>query len=386
MNSARSLTDLRAATSMRLRARREEINRAVIQRALAVAPPTGLEDSGYLEELRGTITRAVEHAFEAIELGEERLGPTPTVISLQASAAARSKVGLEVVLRRYASGYSTLTDFLHQEVRALDGDFHYPALQRELTGLFDRLVAEVSEAYVRGEEKAVPSSRQRRLERVRRLLAGDFVVTSGLDYDFAVWHQALIARHHDGAEVLRGLAATLDRRLLLVEVDDTTSWAWFGGRSPFEPEELRRIANYDWPNAAVVASGTPSRGIGGWQLTHRRASRALSVAARSPTPFATYEEVAMQAAILSDADLVEYLEESILAPLSDTRDGGEALRNTLRIYFELGHSVSSTASALRISRQTVAARLRAVEGALGRTINACRLELEAALTIEAVYK
>src|ERR1700753_314694 len=208
VDRGRRFTELRGATAERLRDRGEEIHEAVIHRACSVAPPSGKEAPGYVAALRGAIPAAVEHAFHAIEVGEERIGPTPAAIYIQASASARSNVGLEVVMRRYASGYATISDFLHQAVRAqgessLQG---YPALQRDLTALFDRFVAEVSETYRREEGHAVPSPRQRRLERVRRLLAGDLVDPGGLDYPMEGTHLAVIVSGPDPEEAVGTLA------------------------------------------------------------------------------------------------------------------------------------------------------------------------------------
>jgi hypothetical protein len=385
VNSRRSLPELRTAASARLRDRRVEINRTVAHRALSTAPPTGSEQSGYLEELRGTIALAVDYAFGAVEQGIDRVGPMPSAVPTQAESAARSQVGLEVVLQRYASGYSTLTDFLYQEVRTLGGDLHYPALQRELTALFDRLVVEVSESYRRAESRAMPSSsRARRLERVRKLLAGELLDAAELDYDLGGWHLALVGRHLGDLEILHPLGTALDRRVLAVEVDETIAWAWLGGRRPFGPDELKQIATHQWPDEALVASGSSAHGIGGWRLTHRQASKAIGVAARQPKLFTAYDQVALSAAILEDEDLVNYLEDSVLTPLSGAGGRGDILRDTVRTYLASGDNVSSAASALGVSRQTVTLRLRDVEEKLSRTISSYRTEIEVALTIDAL--
>jgi hypothetical protein len=76
------------------------------------------------------------------------------------------------------------------------------------------------------------------------------------------------------------------------------------------------------------------------------------VALRRPKPFTAYDEVALSAAILRDEDLVTYLRDVFLAPLSCSRVGGDALQDTLRAYFESGRNVSSAASVLGVSRQT----------------------------------
>jgi hypothetical protein len=383
MNSRRSLPEVRTMVSARLRERRVEVTRAVIQRALSLAPPTGREEVGYLQELRDAIGQVVDYAIDAIELGQDRLGATPPAVYLQAMSAVRNEVGLDVVLRRYASGYGTLTDFLFDEARNSNGDSHYPDLQRELTALFDRLVNTVSETYKRAESELVPSSsKSQRIEKVRGLLSGDLLEPEGLGYELAYWHLGLAIRHLGEADVLRRLAAELDRQVLIVEVDEVSAWAWLGGRRPFSQSEEERIQSRPWPQETTVGSGAPADGPQGWRLTHRQAVKALAIGARLSRQFAPYAETALQSAILRDDDLVEFLETRVLAPLSQARDGGENLRDTLRVYFASGHSVSSTASTLGVSRKTVTSRLQGVEERLERPIRASRAEIEAALAIE----
>ena len=60
---------------------------------------------------------------------------------------------------------------------------------------------------------------------------------------------------------------------------------------------------------------------------------------------------------------------------------GAVLRATLRAYFVAQRNVSSTASALGVSRKTVNSRLRTVEQGLGRTLDSCALELELGVTL-----
>lgn len=70
------------------------------------------------------------------------------------------------------------------------------------------------------------------------------------------------------------------------------------------------------------------------------------------------------------------------APLADGRDGGLELRKTLRAYFTTGRNITSAASALGVSRQTVGNRLRVIEEKLGRTIESCAPEIEVALRLD----
>jgi DNA-binding PucR family transcriptional regulator len=76
------------------------------------------------------------------------------------------------------------------------------------------------------------------------------------------------------------------------------------------------------------------------------------------------------------------LQRLYLDPLAYEKDGGAALRQTLRAYFMAGRHVSSTAAALGVSRQTVAVRLRTIEDRIGRSLDACASEIDTALRMQ----
>lgn len=376
----RSLTALRRATAERLRARGEEIYEAVIHRAFSVAPPSGQEAPGYAEALRAAIPAVIEHGFDAIELGEERLGPTPAAIFVQAEASARSKVGLEVVVRRYAAGYSTISDFLHQELQALGGGGvqAYAALQRDLTALFDRLLAEVSEAYRRAEAAALPSPEEQRLERVRRLLAGDLVDPACLGYPLEGFHLALIVSGPGHEEAAVRVARRLDRHLLVGESSTERSNVWLGGRRPPGDEALVQMASELAGEGVRLALGEPGQGLAGWRRTRRQAEAAQLVAEGGHEAFVRYRDVALLAAALRDPDLAHFLTETYIDPLgTDISYLGE----TVLTLIGLGGNASSAAAALGVSRQTVGSRMRVVEERLERPLGSCAAELGTALRL-----
>jgi hypothetical protein len=140
---SRASTDQsRSALLARLYARRPEIGEAILTRVHAV-PTASAQDADYLEGLRAAVIAAVDHCLTGIELGEDRVGLPPAQVLVQARHAARNRIGLDVVLRRYAAGYSVLSDFLAQETDRVDSPLptlERSRLQRRLTALFDRLV------------------------------------------------------------------------------------------------------------------------------------------------------------------------------------------------------------------------------------------------------
>ena len=232
----------------------------------------------------------------------------------------------------------------------------------------------------------------------------------GRDLDYALdgWHVGVIAvgaqagrdrrDRRDGragqpGRAVRELAKRMGCRLLCVERDAESVWAWLGADRRFALADVERllagggIARREQPYPALAegvlfAFGEPAEGFQGWRLTHRQAQAALLVARRRPRPCTRYGDVALLASALKDELLAGVLSDVYLAPLRDARNGGAVLRQTLRAYLAAGHSVSSTAAALGVVRKTVESRLQTIEERLGRTLHPFPAELEIALLLD----
>jgi hypothetical protein len=378
------IEEIRTGLVARLRKRREEIERAILNRVYSVSDSAKSPDPEYADGLRAAVAAAVEYGIEAVERSEDRPPPTPTVLLSQARLAARHGVELETVLRRYVAGYTLLGDFLIEESER-GGPLNGASLKRllrVLAALLDRLILAVSEEYARELQARPGSPEQRRAERVERLLAGEFVDDSELAYDLDATHIGLIASGHGAAAALEGLAKALERRLLLVRRREGVAWAWLGAVRKADLEQLPRLLRETWPAQVALALGQPGQGVDGWRLTHQQAQATLPVALRSPEAFARYADVALLASLLQDDLLATSLRRIYLDPLRCERDGGELARATLRAYFAAERNVSSAAAALGVNRHTVAKRLRVAEELLDRPLSSCAAELEAALRLE----
>jgi hypothetical protein len=379
---------VRAAVAERLRARRGEIEEATLTRVYGVSRPAETADPEYAHGLRAAVAAALDYGLDALERSEQRAPPIPTALLAQARLAAREGVKLETVLRRYLAGYTLLGDFVIQEVEER-GPFEGVALKRLLRAqatLFDDLVVVISEEYGRESEGWIRSHEQRRVEHVKRLLAGELLDSDELRYELDDWHLGVIATGPGVTEAIRGLADALDRRLLMVRPGEGSVWAWLGGRHKPSVCEVLELATSSWPAQATLAVGEAGRELGGWRLTHRQARAALSIAQRGSEGQVRYADVALLASALRDDVLADSLNDLYIAPLSGERDGGEALRQTLGAYFAAGCHVSSAAAALDVSRQTVNSRLRAVEERVGRPLSSCTAEIETALRLEGLSK
>jgi hypothetical protein len=377
------IEEVRTGLVGRLRGRRGEIEQAAITRVYAVSDPKETSDPEYMEGLRAAIVTALDYGIAALERSEERSPPIPVALLSQARLAARNRVSLDTVMRRYFAGYTLLGDFVIDEAERIglgSGD-PLKRLLRVEAGVFDGLLTAITEEYNR-EAQRPGSSEERRREWVQRLLAGQLLDTSELAYDFDAWHLGIVASGPQAQDAVETLATALDSRLLRVSAGESTVWAWLGSRRGFDHQAL---ADLDMPNRQAglsLAFGEPGLELPGWRLTHRQAKATLPVALRHSEKFVRYADVPLLAAIIQDDLLVTSLHQLYLAPLQSDRDGGELARKTLRAYFAAGRNVSSAAAQLGVRRHTVTKRLRAVEEQIGRPLDVCSTELDTTLRLE----
>jgi hypothetical protein len=369
----------------RLNERREQIEQAALARVIAISDPAEVEDPAYVSGLREAVVSALSYCLASIETPTKSPEPIPLGLLSQARLAARNRVSLDTVLRRYFAGYTLLGDFLVSA--AEEGGVPPADLQRALRGeaaLFDRLVASITEEYNREAGGRCRTSEERRAAQVRMLLGGEPIAIDDLDYEFDAWHTALVATGSRARTVIRAIAASLGRRLLAIAADDGAVWAWLGGDRELPAAEAVRSAESSWSGALALAIGEPGHGIEGWRFTHRQARAALPVALRESPGIISYSEAALVASALQDDVLAATLAKTYLAPFESEKDGGKALRRTLQAYLAAGQNVSSAAAALGVSRQTVKNRLGLAERLYGRPLGARAPEIETALRLHEI--
>ncbi len=380
------LQSIRGDLVGRLRGRRAEIEAAILLRVRDGVPdPVGPKDAEYLSGLRAAVPALVDYGLSGIEQGEEFSEPVPSAALTQAHRAARIGVSLGTVLLRYTAGYALLEGFVIEEAES--GEFLGQGnVLRHVLGIFasilERLTCSIAQEYERELERAGRSLGRRRVEHVQRLLAGERVDLDALGYQLDAWHLGVIATGSEAQGALRALAAGVDRRLLAVPQGEEAVWAWLGGPRRLAVDDLERLPSVAAGTTAALAIGEPGQGLDGWRLTHKQAQAALLVALHRRGKPTRYAEHMLAAAALRDETLATSLKEMFLSPLAGLRDGGTAMRATLRAYVAAGCNTSSTGHALKVSRRTVETRLRAAEQLLGRSLRTCLAELEVALLIE----
>ncbi|HWO83556.1 MAG TPA: helix-turn-helix domain-containing protein [Solirubrobacterales bacterium] len=371
----------REELASRLRGRRDELEQAVAARVRAIGDPQEPRDPVYLESRRAAVSAALDYGLSGVELGSHRV-PLPPILLAQARLAARFGISLDTVLRRYFAGYTLFCDFLAEAARPAS-ESPLRGILRSQAQLFDRLLAEVTEEYRREPPSLLSSPEERRAEQVEKLLAGELADLVELGYELKGWHVAVIAPDGEWTAGLRELGAAIDRRMLEVRQQDGQSWIWLGGRREPDMSELSTLLAQRVPPQVQLAVGEPGEGPSGWRLSHRQARAAWSVGNRGGDGITRYVDVALLASMLRDELLTTSLRQLFIEPLGAERGGGDrVLKETLDAYFAAGRNVSSAASALKVTRQTVGNRLRAVERSLGRSLLQCGLALEAALLLE----
>jgi hypothetical protein len=365
-----------------LRECRPEIVEAVRARSAALLESVRGLDPEFMEAQRAAVGAAVDYGIEAVEFGEAHCREVPAIFHAQARLTARSSVSLDMMMRRYFAGYVLLGDFLMREADqcSLNGSV-LQCIMRDTAAVFDRLISTIAEEYQREARGLISSPDDRLAARVRALLKGELLEAPDIEYEFDAWHLGAVATGRERLGAIRHLAKLLDRRLLSIQSDGGIVWAWLGGRAPFDSDDLdialASLGNGDF----CLALGEPAHGLTGWRLTHRQAQAVLPIAKRTGKPCLRYADGALLASLLQDELLAASLQERYLSPLASERDGGEALRETLRAYFAADRNASSAAAALGVSRHTIANRLRVVEERVGRSLTSSGAEIEAALRL-----
>ncbi|HEU5062257.1 MAG TPA: helix-turn-helix domain-containing protein [Solirubrobacterales bacterium] len=377
-----SLDEVRSTLASRLRERLPELQRAVATRIYAISDPNEVSDPAYIQGLNGALAAAVDYRLAVLEVGERRAPATPPLLLAQARLDARNGVSLDAVLRRYFAGNSLFGDFLVEEAERAEvssGDLR--SLLAAQATVSDRLLEAVSEEHGREAKNRPANAAERRRECVKRLLAGELVDHSDLGYELDAHHLALMVKGEGARELMRELAARLDRRLLIVQREEELKWAcWLGGRHPLAAEQALQPLGELAGEGIFVTVGEPGEGLPGWRFSHLQAKAALPIAERRGQPVLRYADVALLAAIARDDLASTSLRQLYLEPLERTR-GGTA-RETLRAYFAAERNVSSTAAALGVDRRTVTNRIRAIEELFGRPLNDFATEMEIALRLD----
>jgi hypothetical protein len=372
----------------RLLAREGELGAAILSRVRQVAADSDRDgDPERVEAMRQTIAAAVHVDLLRIERDDPALA-APAGAWENVRLAAHNGMSLSATLQSYVTGHLVSWEFVVDEAAKLElAEAERVALLRRVSLLesayFNDLVGRVSDAYMRELERVTHGREQRRAQLVREVLDGGEVTVAELGYELAGAHVGLVVSAERPEEVVRGVAASVDRRSLVVSRSERTVWAWLGGQRPLDPAcVLDAVKGSGSESEDVrVAVGEPGSGVEGFRVTHHQARAAYLVAHCRPTGVTRYADVSLVAFGLQDDVLGPAFVDLWLGALGDDSSRAAILRETLRAYFQADHNAASAACVLGVTDRTVAYRLRAVEERLGHSITSRRAELEIALCL-----
>jgi hypothetical protein len=385
---ATALESVRAVVD-RLRARHDEIAQAIYDRIREAVPDSvGARDPTYQAGVLAAVNSVLSYSLDDIEHGPGWIRTIPPEAAAQARRAARAGVSSGAVLRRYVAGHGRLGDFATEETARAGLASDAPALLHISSthdALLGHFTAAIEHEHEQERQRIVRSPEQRRLGLVQRLLNGESASPAEraeLGYRFDAWHVGVIATGASARAALEGLKG--DRQLLAVSSEETV-WAWLGGQRRPAHVDLERIRLDSEPAGVSLALGEPAKGIQGLRETHEQAQNALQVALLGRQQLARFADVAILTPFVQDPDLGRSFVGLYLSPLDSRKDGGAALRQTLRAYLGADRNASSAARELGIDRRTLAHRLDTIEERLGYKLDARKPELEIALRLHDLF-
>jgi hypothetical protein len=369
----------------RLRARHDEIARAIYDRIREVVPDSaGGRDLTYQAGVLAAVNAVLSYSLRAIEHGLGWSAPIPPEAVAQARRAARAGVSSGAVLRRYVAGHGRLGDFVTEEIARVGLASDVPALHHISSthdALLGHFTAAIENEHDQERQRIARSPAQHRLALVQRLLDGEPVSATEiakLGYRLDAWHVGVIAIGANAREAVETLKA--DRQFLPVSNSEETVWAWLGGRRPAHADMDRLLFDRE-PACVSLALGEPARGIQGWRATHEQAQEAMQVALLGRQKRVRYADIAVLTPFVHNPDRGRALIALYLSPLDGQKDGGATSRQALRAYLEAARNVSAAARKLGLERRTLGYRLEAIAERLGYQINDHLAELEVALRL-----
>jgi hypothetical protein len=336
--------------------------------------------------LRASCYGNVRVALESLGGDREPPRSAPVEALHEARATARADVGLEPLLHTYRIGHAVVLErffTLLEELDVASAQRHSATLigSKYLFAYVDRVVGAISEEYAAERQRLLRSSIQRRVQLVRDVLAGAGIDSAELGYRLEQEHLAVVSTADAS---LHDLARRLERTLLTVAMTDDTVWAWLGSPRRSDGTERQDVVWARGEDTTRYAAGEPSWGIAGFRESHEQALAAYRVSAHLAQPVTRYDDVALEAVMLSDVRSARRFVERELGPLTARDPKTTALRDTLATYLESGLNAAAAAADLHVSDRTVAYRIRGIEELIGRSVLARSSELAAAVRLHRV--
>ncbi len=325
-------------------------------------------------------------------LASDRQTPSPPPVEAveEAKVTARAGIPLESLLHTYRVGHAVVWESAIDLLEEMDIDpsTRHAALNigsRYMFDYVDAISLLVTKEYMAERDRIMRTGIQKRVQLVRDVLAGANLGSGDLGYDLDAAHVALVADGHQAESYLEELRTKVGAQLLTVAVSDDVFWAWLGSREDFGSSFWKSLAELPPPDGLTVAVGSPAWGIEGFREGHAHAQAAYRVARRIPQPVVRYNDVALEATLMTDGDSARRFVAHELGPLAGNDERAAKHRATLEAYLGTGMNASAASALLKVSDRTIAYRIRRIEEILGRTVTSRSAELAAALRLKRLY-
>ncbi|OLR94419.1 PucR family transcriptional regulator [Actinokineospora bangkokensis] len=376
---------------------REEFIAVLIDEMRARIPELD-HDAAIVRLLKASVSENVVSGMNSLmHDGEPGSVEAPDSALSYARALARNGVPLSALIRAYWVGHSRSTDLIFQfgaQVRADVRTEVVAVLVRRNTTWLDEVTSQVARAYEVEREAWLSGS-----QGLRRRVVGDLLdrkpITAEqaervLGYGFDGVHRCVLVQTTGVPRAADAVVEALRlgsraRAHLAVELGDGVTAVWLTVSDPAETT----IAAGGLP-PALVAIGNAEPGVEGFRRSYRQAERVRLVlttgeggapAGVDGRPgWARFSELTPLALMVHDVDEVRAFVRRQLGELAGSDSRVEVLRETLWAYLCARGSVTATAAALTMHRNSVQYRVeRAVELLPGQALPDPAHDLQTAL-------
>ncbi|MGQ0623895.1 MAG: PucR family transcriptional regulator [Sporichthyaceae bacterium] len=400
-------SDKRARVRVSATAARVALSRATLADELAKILAAEIDplphDEDMLELLTAATNESVAAGLHVLEHGVDphSLG-SPAAAAQYARRLAQRGIPVSALLRAYRLGSSSFVEIMLAEIAAephldtADAAAASVALLRTTTAYVDTVSEALVLAYEDERHAWAQQHSMARSARIRALLDGvelDLSDTeTALGYRLRQNHVAAYlwfderGNHTDLFQLesaATAAAAACGGVHLLLPTDEASAVLWLG--SPEEFDDLRPVTaaltSRSGP-APRVALGRPGYGSTGFRDSHRQAQAARTVAlaaGRHAQVVTTFTDVGSIALLCADLDATRIWIADTLGALAIDEENAERLRETVRVFLNLGSSHTAAAERLNLHKNSVQYRVSKAEALRGRPFKADRADVELAL-------
>lgn len=375
----------------RLRVRYPDALERVGTYLLSSASDTAGADDAQLElGWREVASACLDCGLLAIEQGDEWSGPIPPIVVVQERRAARHGIDLPTSMVRYMSAYRLVWDYVLEELGYSDFSEQdrilvYRQASMASLSLLGQLLSEVATVHLDKLSEGLRTPVQNDARLTCRLLAGEPINKSEIDYDFDAEHVGLVAWGDGAATALASIAGRLGYERWIVRNDDGTVWAWLSRSGGQPAKDVAKALDSDMYSRVFAAIGEPAPQLRGFRDTYRLAQAAYRVAKLSGQRITQYVDVAREARALQDPVHARWLIHKYVTPILEHREG-PVLRLAVEKFCETERNAEKAGKLIGVDRHTINRRIEKVGKLIGRELRACCDDMELALSLAKLYE